>query len=217
MPTWKNTWSSTASCNPAKTQNPAQCLLCGIFLCIALVRYRCSRRIYRVLPTCSDRTKPSRSYSRTVSVLPSAPIRYLCSRRICRVLPTCSDRTKPSQSNSPPLQPQNPSGAAYLLGWHESQLLKRAAHLLDCLLLSATVAAAESVGCCPSARLSAPARYRCRCRICRVPPTCSDRTKPSRSYSRTAPVFLTKTYKNSPAGAVSAITFCSTAVPMPFP
>ena len=89
--------------------------------------------------------------------------RRLCSRRIRRVLPTSSDGTNPSCSNVPPtcstvcsyplpLQPQNLSGAA---------------HLLDCLLLPATVAGAESVGCRPPARTgqnpvahtAAPRRY----------------------------------------------------------
>ena len=169
----------------------------------------------------------------------SAPIRYLCSRRICRVLPTCSDRTKPSQSNAPPLQPQNLSGAAHLFDRPLLPTTFAAAESVGCCLPARPSAPARyrcsrrirrvlptcsdrtkpsrSYSRTVSVLPSAPARYLCRCRICRVLPTCSDRTKPSRSYSRTAPVFLTKTYKNSPAGAVSAITFCSTAVPMPLP
>ena len=76
---------------------------------------------------------------------PANQTRRLCSRRICRVLPTCST----VRSCPLPLQPQNLSGAAYLL---------------DRPLLPATVAAAESVGCClpvrtgqsPAAHTAAP-------------------------------------------------------------
>ena len=168
--------------------------------------YRCRRRICRVLPTCSTvyscplPLQPQNLSGAAYLFGQDKPHPLVQPHRVCLAVRSCPL----------PLQVQNLSGAAYLLGWHESQPIKRTAFVV-----------AESVGCFLPVRTGQnPAdqtRRLCRRRICRVLPTCSDRTNPIRSYNRTAPVFLTKTYKNSPAGAVSAITFCSTTVPMPLP